>query len=100
MKTSMGSRSNRSVPHRIIALAALSWLVCAMPAFAQVVPECGGNLPASTRLPHLVNIVPDHVHVQEAHQKHRLMVDERIGFACLEGHLSGHAPKARGKEQA
>ncbi len=71
--------SNRSVFFRIFALAAVSWLAYATPAFAQVVPECGGLLPATARLPDLVNIVPHHVHVHEAHQRHRLIFTTGLG---------------------
>src|SRR5262245_49443838 len=71
--------SNRLVPCRVVALAALSWLGWTTPAFAQVVPECGGRLPAAARLPDLVNIIPHHIHVQEAKQQHRLMFTTGLG---------------------
>ena len=56
---------------RSFALATLAWLACAAPAFAQVVPECGGSLPSTAMLPDLVNIIPHHVHVQEQNRKQR-----------------------------
>ncbi len=42
-------------------------------AVAQSAPECGGALPSGARLPDLMNIIPLHVHVQEAQKQHRLM---------------------------
>ena len=67
------------VVFRVFALAALSSLACATPAFAQLVPECGGRVPGTARLPDLVNIVPRHVHVQEQQQRHRLMFTTGLG---------------------
>ena len=64
---------NQSTASRLAALAALASSLCATPSFAQVVPECGGQLPSSVHLPDLMNIVPHHIHVQEQQKKSRLM---------------------------
>lgn len=71
--------TNLSLLFRMLALASLAWFADTTPAFAQVVPECGGLLPPTARLPDLVNIIPHHVHVQEAKQQHRLMFTTGLG---------------------
>ncbi len=62
---------NRCGP--MIGLTALVALLYATSVSAQVVPECGGHLPSTAHLPDLMNIIPIHVHVQEAKQQHRLL---------------------------
>lgn len=64
---------------RIAAAAYFAWLAGAAPAFGQTVPECGGLLPPSTKLPDLVNIIPHHVHAQEQRKRHRLMFTSGFG---------------------
>ena len=68
---------------RIIGTTALAALLYAMPVSAQVVPECSGDLPSTARLPDLMNIIPIHVHVQEAH---RAPVMFTVGLANV-GHV-------------
>lgn len=41
--------------------------------YAQEPPNCGPRPPAAAKLPDLMNIVPHHIHVQEARQRHRLV---------------------------
>lgn len=67
----MMTLARRTLP--VVVLLAVWWIGSARPVEAQDPPECGGTLPASAHLPDLMNIIPHHVHVQEAQKQHRLM---------------------------
>ena len=68
-----------SILCRLSAVAIVLGLTWVMPAFSQAAPECGGLLPPTAKLPDLVNLIPQHVHAQEAGQRHRLMFTTGFG---------------------
>jgi hypothetical protein len=54
-------------------------IVSAAAVRSQDLPNCGDPLPAGAKLPDIMNIVPHHFHVEEAHQRNVLVFTVGLG---------------------